>query len=635
MRALAWPSLALLLGMGCSEAGDAAPGDARPVRRDESVVREAPPLPEARRPNLDGRAFPDGVLALTWDDGPDAHTLELAEYLSHARVSATFFVVNDWRPDLSSDPGRGESVYETGYRNLPILAELVQLGHRLGNHTMHHVLLLGPGTARAQTELADNQRLLDPFLTNELRLFRLPGGSWTAKAAHEMDADPYLEDLTGPVRWDVDRKDWENAVDCNSSRPALECERTPGGVLRVKPGVTARRYLASIEEARRGIVLFHDRVGDVGSRYALEVAEALVPRLEAEGYVFAAPVLAFSPLTPRTSPEAERAAVAGDGAIALADANGDGRADLCAGHAGAVACGASMEGTAVLPRFTFGSPGPAATLDGGRLLYGDLDGDRRADVCVRQHDGMACRLSAAKGFGMLQGWSASEVLGWEEVADFSDAEGWSSDAAYDETVRLGDVDGDGRADVCGRTPAGVICAKSTGAGFRRATRWLRDLGDARGWLAPGRGTTMQLGDVTGDGKADLCVRGAEGVLCAASTGSAFDRFERWSFARDFSDADTTRWASSPAYYGTLKLGDVNGDGRADLCARSSAGVVCALSNGRAFLRATLWMGAGMTDADGWTQPGRTPSLTLGDVNGDGRADLCVMKPEGVACAMAP
>ncbi|MEO6575458.1 MAG: polysaccharide deacetylase family protein, partial [Polyangiaceae bacterium] len=63
------------------------------------------------RAQIDGRSFPAGVLALTFDDGPDAGTLVLAEYLSERRIAATFFVVNAWVEGLSSDPGEGGGVY--------------------------------------------------------------------------------------------------------------------------------------------------------------------------------------------------------------------------------------------------------------------------------------------------------------------------------------------------------------------------------------------------------------------------------------------------------------------------------------------------------------------------------------------
>src|SRR4051812_11660807 len=72
------------------------------------------PAPVAAE-QLDGRAFPHHVLALTWDDGPDRNTLELARYLAKERVGATFFVVHEWADHLADDPGVGERVSETGY----------------------------------------------------------------------------------------------------------------------------------------------------------------------------------------------------------------------------------------------------------------------------------------------------------------------------------------------------------------------------------------------------------------------------------------------------------------------------------------------------------------------------------------
>ena len=41
----------------------------------------------AVRPQIDGRDFPDGVFALTYDDGPDAITLPLARYLHAHHVA--------------------------------------------------------------------------------------------------------------------------------------------------------------------------------------------------------------------------------------------------------------------------------------------------------------------------------------------------------------------------------------------------------------------------------------------------------------------------------------------------------------------------------------------------------------------
>ena len=208
---------------------------------------------------INGTAFPDRVIALTWDDGPDFHTVELARYLTKEHISATFFVVKDWRRGLSSDPGSGRGVFSTGYASIPVLSDLVALGHRLGNHTQNHLLLTDTSPQIAVEQISTGQRGTDPYAINELRLFRAPGGAWNNSLATAADSDAYLDGVLGPLRWDVDRKDWGNSVECNSEHPGEECEHKPNeSGLRVKPAVTARRYLDSIVSQRHGIVLLHD-----------------------------------------------------------------------------------------------------------------------------------------------------------------------------------------------------------------------------------------------------------------------------------------------------------------------------------------------------------------------------------------
>ena len=58
----------------------------------------------------------------------------------------------------------------------------------------------------------------------------------------------------------------------------------------------------------------------------------------------------------------------------------------------------------------------------------------------------------------------------------------------------------------------MICALSTGHAFTQATNWLPEMSDDEGWLPEARSRTIALGDINGDGRADLCGRGSDGVL---------------------------------------------------------------------------------------------------------------------------
>jgi len=575
-------ALVLCALVGCVHQTD----DEEAAQASESTETSEQPLPALPQPDaapirgqLDGHAFPDGVLALTWDDGPDAHTLALAEFLERERISATFFVVGEWIAGVSADPGLAGHVYDTGYVRRPILADLVSRGHRLGNHTLHHVLLGHTNTTSVDLELANNQRAIDPFIRDEMRLFRAPGGDWNVAASRALDGDGALAPVLGPIRWDVDAKDWEGSVSCDSQRPSLECEHADGRY-RVRADVMAQRYEAAIASAHHGVVLLHDRVGDVGSEYALDVARLLVPRLVARGFVFAAPVLSFSPMRTRWN-------VATCAGLRLGDVDGDGRVDSCVRDHDRVTCATSSWRSD-----DHGAPHVAFDADYDELLLppeatsfelADVNGDGHADVCVRTSTDIACAEHdvADAGWGPFRSWSPLQGIG---------------------SLALADIDGDGKADACESTPSGVVCARSTGAAFEPARVWLTS--------AP---SEFALGDVNGDGRADICVRDRAGVECALGGRSSFGHLVRWS-------ADTS-------FTGPITLADLNGDGRADLCGPTTNGVACALSNGHAFTASTDWSDDGTLHRAEWAR--------FGDINGDGRSDICDCDGNGVRCALAP
>jgi hypothetical protein len=137
-----------------------------------------------------------------------------------------------------------------------------------------------------------------------------------------------------------------------------------------------------------------------------------------------------------------------------------------------------------------------------------------------------------------------------------------------------DVDGDGRADACALGEKGITCVPAVEHGFGPA--WPA-LAITTPDPAPGNvASTLRLGDLDGDGRADVCLREAEGVSCWLSNGHGFDRRiagPRWSDEAGWADAD----------YSSIRLADVDGDGRADLCGRSAAGFECYRSTGKDFV----------------------------------------------------
>ena len=243
----------------------------------------------------------------------------------------------------------------------------------------------------------------------------------------------------------------------------------------------------------------------------------------------------------------------------------------------------------------------------------DVDGDGRADLCARDSAGFRCWVARAGG------WDPP----WAPIP-WSDDAGWSDVANY-ATLRMGDLDGDGRADVCGRSDGELLCALSTGGGFAEPTVWRPEMSDANGWGLPQYYTTLRLADVDGDGRDDLCARDSAGFGCWLSDGVAFStRVE----GPTWDDAGFI----SPRHHGTLRMGDLDGDGRADACIRGAGGVECVRSDGTSF--SGVVAGPAWSDEGGWGGIGYWSTMRLADVDGDGRDDLCARSASDLRCVLA-
>jgi hypothetical protein len=302
------------------------------------------------------------------------------------------------------------------------------------------------------------------------------------------------------------------------------------------------------------------------------------------------------------------------------DVNGDGMADVCGRGAAGYQCwlstGDGFSKSISAPDMSdaqgWNVPPYFATIQ-----LADVNGDGKADVCGRGWGGIRCWLSDGSAF---------VDAGATYLGSVSDSNGGNQSDVFT-TIQFGDVNGDGKADACARTASGFSCWLADGKGSFSTAVNAPDMGDAQGWNQVQYYSTIQLADVTGDGKADVCGRGYGGVRCWLSDGKAFVDAGSTVYVDAFSDANH---GDSPDVFSTIQFADMNGDGKVDVCGRTSSGFFCYLSDGKGAFPTEV-KGPDLSDAEGWDKPQYYSTIQMADINGDGLADVCGRGAAGVSC----
>ncbi|MFT3728882.1 MAG: glycosyltransferase [Terricaulis sp.] len=140
----------------------------------------------------------DGLVALTFDDGPDPRwTPQILDILKRHHVKATFFMIGEAaaaQPDL--------------------VRRVAREGHEIGNHSFLHPNMAHVDPERVRLELTATQRAIESIVGRSTRLFRPPFNA---------DADPSSDGELMPV-WvanqagylaageSIDPQDWELSV---------------------------------------------------------------------------------------------------------------------------------------------------------------------------------------------------------------------------------------------------------------------------------------------------------------------------------------------------------------------------------------------------------------------------------------
>jgi cellulose synthase/poly-beta-1,6-N-acetylglucosamine synthase-like glycosyltransferase/peptidoglycan/xylan/chitin deacetylase (PgdA/CDA1 family) len=194
-----------------------------------------------------------GLLALTFDDGPDPKwTPAILDILKREQVPATFFIIG-----------------KNGQSYPDLVRRIVNEGHELGNHTFTHPNLGEIPVGLTELELNATQRLIESEVGRSTILFRPPYFG-DAEADKPQEVEPAivaqnLGYLMVGVR--IDPNDWQLPVTADQI------------VLR-----TIDRAIDKNPETRGEVILLHDAGGDRSATVA--ALPELIHELKARGFQF-------------------------------------------------------------------------------------------------------------------------------------------------------------------------------------------------------------------------------------------------------------------------------------------------------------------------------------------------------------
>ena len=305
----------------------------------------------------------------------------------------------------------------------------------------------------------------------------------------------------------------------------------------------------------------------------------------------------------------------------VADVNGDGYADIVGfGAAGTLVAYGSASGAFSAPVTAVANFGQAQGWSSDNAFHRqlvDVNHDGRADIVGFGIGGVLVSLAQSDGS------FAAPALG---STNFNQANGWSSEDAFTRT--LADVNGDGFADVVGFGIAGTFVALGKGDGtFGAAAFALANFGANQGWTSDNT-FHRTVADVNGDGRADVIGFGIAGTLVAL--GQANGSFAAPTLAQ--ANFGTQQgWSSQDAF--ARAVGDVNGDGKADVVGFGIAGTFVSYGQADGSFSAAAFDVANFGANQGWTSD-NVLHRELADINKDGRADIVGFGYNGVFASAA-
>lgn len=185
------------------------------------------------------------IIALTFDDGPTEHTLDVLEMLKEASVSATFYVIGS---EIEKKP--------------EIAKQIVSEGHELGNHSYSHPRFYLKSQKEINQEIQTTNRLIREAGYSGEITFRPPYGK-------KLIGLPwYLQQhKIKTITWDVEPDTYSMELDGEAEQTSFLINYT-------------------LEHTKNGSIIILHPFCDLACKPARNALPEIIFRLKEQGYTF-------------------------------------------------------------------------------------------------------------------------------------------------------------------------------------------------------------------------------------------------------------------------------------------------------------------------------------------------------------